>query len=513
MSIYHCSIKIINRAGGRSAVASAAYRAGEKLYNKETGLVHDFQNKSGVVMNEILLPVNAPKRYLNREVLWNEVQSIEKRSDAQLAREVEVAFPREMSREEQVECVRDYIKENFVSKGMIADWALHDKKKNPHAHIMLTMRGFDERENWVHKQKTVFANTRDENGRAVYDPTLPSYDPKNKMTEIYRIPVLDSNGEQKKRIREGKGCEYLWERISIPANDWNEHCQAELWRKSWAEKCNKYLKKENWIDHRSYERQGLDRDPSIHEGTVSRQIEERGRYSDRCELNRKIKEQNIIREKMKRLIKETVEIIEGKAREILERFEKFRRGIGTVEGSGRDARYFGGTTESVRAKGERESTISRAIRRVREIERTVEFFSEQTEKTDREIARIERLVKDRRDRRDERIRKLKERREASRYAGGYAGAVGDGVCREYEVEKQRIAESRIDIEDFLREFRVKERNSEEKRDDSIFERENREAERKRLNTTRERDSQETERRVTGLRTTDNTKRKDIDKCI
>ena len=114
MSIYHCSIKVVSRAGGRSAVASAAYRAGEKLYNEETGLTHDFTHKGGVVMNEIILPDNAPRRFLERQILWNEVQQIEKRSDAQFAREVEVALPNEMSRDEQIECVRSFIQDNFI---------------------------------------------------------------------------------------------------------------------------------------------------------------------------------------------------------------------------------------------------------------------------------------------------------------------------------------------------------------------------------------------------------------
>lgn len=109
MSIYHCSIKIISRAGGRSAVASAAYRSGEKLYNDETGIVHDFTRKGGVEYTEIMLPANAPTKYLNREILWNEVQRIEKRSDAQFAREVEVAFPKELTREEQLKCVKTFI--------------------------------------------------------------------------------------------------------------------------------------------------------------------------------------------------------------------------------------------------------------------------------------------------------------------------------------------------------------------------------------------------------------------
>jgi ATP-dependent exoDNAse (exonuclease V) alpha subunit len=198
MSIYHCSIKIISRSGGRSAVASAAYRSGQKLMNDETGILHDFSAKGGVVMSEILLPKHVPLIYQDRQVLWNEVQKTEKRSDAQLAREVEVAFPIEMDREQQIECVRNFIRENFVSKGMIADWALHDKGDgNPHAHIMLTVRGFDDSGQWQQKTKTVFANVRDAEGRAAFDPSLPSYDPKDREhTSQYRLPLLDENGKQ-----------------------------------------------------------------------------------------------------------------------------------------------------------------------------------------------------------------------------------------------------------------------------------------------------------------------------
>ena len=105
-------------------------------------------------MSEILLPKHVPLIYQDRQVLWNEVQKTEKRSDAQLAREVEVAFPIEMDREQQIECARNFIRENFVSKGMIADWALHDKGDgNPHAHIMLTVRGFDDNGQWQQKTR------------------------------------------------------------------------------------------------------------------------------------------------------------------------------------------------------------------------------------------------------------------------------------------------------------------------------------------------------------------------
>ena len=328
MSIYHCSIKIIGRNGGRSAVSAAAYRAGEKLCSNETGIIHDYTHKGGVIMNEIILPDNAPDRLLDREVLWNEVQQVEKRIDAQFAREVEVALPCELTRDEQIECVRAFIKENFVSKGMIADWALHDKGDgNPHAHIMLTVREVNEEEGWQIKQKSVFANGRDENGKAIYDPSRPSYDPKDKEnTNQYRIPALDENGNQKTRVRKGKGTEYLWERIPIPANDWNEHSKSEEWRKSWAEHCNRYLPPELHIDHRSYERQGLEIEPTIHEGVTARKMEQNGKTSDRCKINRDIKERNLIRQKIKEEFNEISKFIVTKARVIYERItELFKR--------------------------------------------------------------------------------------------------------------------------------------------------------------------------------------------
>ena len=141
MAIYHCSVKIIGRSSGRSAVASAAYRVGEKLKDKETGIIHDYTKKGGVIYREVMLCQNAPKEYQDRETLWNEVQKIEKVSNAQLAREIEVALPIEMSRSEQIQAVQRYVREKFVSAGMCADWALHDKGDgNPHAHIMLTTR-------------------------------------------------------------------------------------------------------------------------------------------------------------------------------------------------------------------------------------------------------------------------------------------------------------------------------------------------------------------------------------
>lgn len=301
MAIYHCSIGIKGRSKGDSAVGSSAYRAGVKLKDEETGVTYDYTKKRGVVYNEVMLPQNAPKEYQNREVLWNEVEKVEKQPKAQLARDIEVGFPIEMSREQQIQCVRDYVQNNFVKKGMCADIALHDKKDgNPHAHILLTMRGIKENGEWDTKKRSVFK--LDENGE--------------------RIPVIDKKtGEQKIRDRGEKGIEFVWKRETIPTNDWNEQYKAEEWRKAWAEECNKYLSQEQKIDHRSYKRQGIDKIPTIHEGHKARKMEKEGAVSDRCEINRQIVERNARNEQLKEITKK---IVQDKVREINGQLERIR---------------------------------------------------------------------------------------------------------------------------------------------------------------------------------------------
>lgn len=511
MSIYHCSIKIISRAGGRSAVASAAYRSGEKLYNDETGIIHDFTNKSGVIMNEIMLPANAPERFHNREILWNEVQKIEKRSDAQFAREIEVALPTEMNREQQIECIRDYVQENFVSKGMIADWALHDKGDgNPHAHILLTMRGIDEHEEWLQKQKTVFANARDESGRPIYNPKLPSYDSKNKeATAQYRIPAIDENGNQKTRVRKGKGTEYLWEKLTIPANDWNEHYQAEAWRESWAKHCNKYLEASHQIDYRSYERQGIDKEATIHEGIVARQMEAEGKIADRCQMNRDIKERNSFREQMKAMARDLTDLITEKARAIYERFKEFRGSVGYFERSRPDDGNHGKATGRVRSKGSDHFKYEGRIGRIHELKRTADDTEQDTQRakrkidntdgeiavTDNRIAELRELVQKKEADRDERIRKLKERRSASLNDGGDAGSDRGIGERSTRPDRDKLRATKDDIGAFLREIDSKERSSEEKRDNHITERTNREIERERSRAEKEREIGEGEHKA------------------
>ena len=145
MAIYHFSAKVVSRANGSSAVASAAYRSGSELFDERLGRHHDFSNKADVIHSEVLLPKGAPQRLNDRATLWNEVEAGEKRKDAQLAREIEFSIPREMNREEGVRLARDFVQREFVDRGMVADLNVHwdraeDGSPKPHAHVMLAMR-------------------------------------------------------------------------------------------------------------------------------------------------------------------------------------------------------------------------------------------------------------------------------------------------------------------------------------------------------------------------------------
>lgn len=259
MAIYHCSIKVISRGKGRSAVAAAAYRAGEKITSEYDGTIHDYTRKGGVVHTEILLPDHAPAGFSDRAVLWNAVEKIEKAKNAQLAREIELALPVELSREQNLSLVREYVNRHFVAAGMCADICIHDKNGgNPHAHIMLTMRPFEQGGEWGAKQKKEYILDRD--GNKIYDPKKRQY-----------------------KCR------------SIPATDWNEQTKAEEWRGTWAEICNRFLEQNGHterIDHRSYERQGIDQIPTVHLGAAASQMERRGIATERGNLNREIEVTN-----------------------------------------------------------------------------------------------------------------------------------------------------------------------------------------------------------------------------
>ena len=263
IAIYHCNIGIVSRGKGKSAVAAAAYRSGEKITNEWDGMTHDYTRKRGVVHTEILLPPHAPPSFSDRAALWNSVELYEKAGNAQLAREIDAALPIELSREEQIRFVREYCSSQFVSRGMCVDFAIHDTDSgNPHCHIMLTMRPLDERGAWAAKSKK-------------------EYD-------------LDENGE---RIRLPSG-RYKTHKVDLTG--WNDKGNALLWRKAWADISNAYLERagsRSRIDHRSNAERGIDELPTVHMGVAACQMEKKGIATEKGELNRNIQKANrLIRE-------------------------------------------------------------------------------------------------------------------------------------------------------------------------------------------------------------------------
>ena len=258
MAIYHLSTKIISRSKGRSSIASSAYRSGEKLYNKRDGLIHDYTKRKDVIYKEIFKPINAPNWVLDREQLWNEVEQIEKSKNSQLAREIDIALPIELNEKERIELLREYVIDNFSNKGMVADVVIHDKEDgNPHSHIMLTMRPFEENGEWGAKAKKEYI--LDKNGNKTYS----------------------KNGNAKSR--------------KIETTNWNKKETLEHWREQWAIYANKALEKVNRkerIDHRSYEDQGIDKLATRHEGPTVRAMEKKGIKTEIGDINRKIQEEN-----------------------------------------------------------------------------------------------------------------------------------------------------------------------------------------------------------------------------
>jgi ATP-dependent exoDNAse (exonuclease V) alpha subunit len=232
VAIYYINVQIIGRSAGRTATGAAAYRAGERIRDERTGQTFDYTRRRGEIETEILTPAGAPEWAKDREQLWNHVEAAEKRGDAQVAREMVVAFPKELNAGDQRELIREYVRSQFVSHGMAADVAIHRNPGNPHAHIMLTMR------------------------------------------------ELGPDGLAAKKNREWNRPEALerWR------EEWANHANRALERAD----------REERIDHRSLAEQRLDRLPQVHLGPHAAALERRGIPTEKGDHNRLAAEHNAV---------------------------------------------------------------------------------------------------------------------------------------------------------------------------------------------------------------------------
>lgn len=234
MAIYHFSAKVISRAAGSSALAAAAYRSASRLYDQRLDRSHDFSNKAGVIHSEVMLPEGSPEHLGDRQTLWNAVESAELRKDAQLAREVEFALPRELSPEMGIALARDFVEREFVGLGMVADLNVHwdigaDGEPKPHAHVMLSTRevGPDE--------------------------------------------------------------------FGAKVRDWNRTELLQHWREAWADHVNERLTSLDInarIDHRSLEAQGIDLEPQHKIGPAASRMAADGQALERVDEHREIARRN-----------------------------------------------------------------------------------------------------------------------------------------------------------------------------------------------------------------------------
>ena len=335
MAIYHLEAKVVGRGAGRSAVAASAYLSCSRLHNDYDGLQHDYTKKQGLVWQEVFLPEYAPQEWQDREKLWNAVEEVETAKDSRLAREFVVALPIELSREQQIELLQDFIREQFVSDGMCADAAIHDTDgHNPHAHILLTVRPLDERGKWQYKTEKEYLCMRNGEERgftaaefksAQNDGWEKQYPYKVGKKKVYMTPSAAEAQELIRADKHPKSTRYG--RQNPISERWNSEEQLVSWRVAWADVTNRYLEsagREERIDHRSNAARGLDEIPTIHEGVTVQALERKGIVSDRCEMNRQIRADNALLRELKAEIKKLAALVARTVPAIAEGLEKLR---------------------------------------------------------------------------------------------------------------------------------------------------------------------------------------------
>ena len=335
MAIYHLEAKVVSRGAGRSAVAASAYLSCSRLYNDYDGIQHDYTKKQGLVWQEVFLPEYAPQEWKDREQLWNAVEEVETAKDSRLAREFVVALPIELSREEQIELLQEFIQEQFLPDGMCADAAIHDTDgHNPHAHILLTVRPLDKQGKWQYKTEKEYLCMKNGEERgftaaefraAQNEGWEKQYPYKVGKKKVYMTP---SAAEAQGLVRADKHPKSTRYGRQNPISErWNSEEQLTAWRAAWADVSNRCLERagrEERIDHRSNAARGLDEIPTIHEGVTAQALERKGIISDRCELNRQIKADNALLRELKAEIKKLTALVARTVPAIAEGLEKLR---------------------------------------------------------------------------------------------------------------------------------------------------------------------------------------------
>ena len=338
MAIYHLEAKMVSRGAGRSAVAASAYLSCSRMLNEYDGVQHDYTRKQGLAWQAVFLPPMALPEWQDREKLWIAVEEAEKTKDSRLAREFVAALPVELSRQQQIALLQNFIREQFVAEGMCADVAIHDTDgHNPHAHILLTVRPLTETGAWQYKTEKEYLCIKDGEERGFTAAEFKSaqaegwekqYQYKVDKKKVYMAP------SQAEKYGYGRASKYpkstKYGRQNPISARWNSEEQLLAWREAWATAANRCLElagHDSRIDHRSHAERGLEERPTIHEGVVARAMEKKGIISDRCELNRQIKADNALLRELRGQVKKLAQTVKNTIPALAEAMENLRKNL------------------------------------------------------------------------------------------------------------------------------------------------------------------------------------------
>ena len=329
---------MVSRGAGRSAVAASAYLSCSRMLNEYDGVQHDYTRKQGLAWQAVFLPPMALPEWQDREKLWIAVEEAEKTKDSRLAREFVAALPVELSRQQQIALLQNFIREQFVAEGMCADVAIHDTDgHNPHAHILLTVRPLTETGAWQYKTEKEYLCIKDGEERGFTAAEFKSaqaegwekqYQYKVDKKKVYMAP------SQAEKYGYGRASKYpkstKYGRQNPISARWNSEEQLLAWREAWATAANRCLELAGHysrIDHRSHAERGLEERPTIHEGAVARAMEKKGIISDRCELNRQIKADNALLRELRGQVKKLAQTVKNTIPALAEAMENLRKNL------------------------------------------------------------------------------------------------------------------------------------------------------------------------------------------
>lgn len=493
MAIYHCSVQMIGRNAGRSAVAAAAYRAGEDIVNEYDGVEHDYTRKKWIEYTKIILPENAPAEYADRGKLWNAVEAAEQSKDAQLCREFVFALPVEMTREQQIKILEQFIQDKLVSKGCVVDYSIHvppvvndrhqpiDKNGkvthdvhemqfiNPHAHVLATIRPIDKNGKWEKKSEIEYLCKHGDEEKGF---TAAEFKSAKKTGWEKQYKYYD--GQKKIWLPASQGKAMGFERMNPSPKTsrygrrnekveyWNSKDRIFEWRQYWEEVVNAEfarMQSDIRIDNRSFKEQGGEEEvPTLHMGPSASNMEKRAArelmegkpealvtYSDIGNINRQIREHNRMVRELKARIDAAVKKAKDFVAAVSEKLEGIRaRIIGNKYAESVMARKIDDLSLYIQKEADRLSKYTQALDKTGKANRVA---ANEIRKLEKKLAKGSGVAEMEKEQIRDKIQELQEQIEYRKeYLGNVGRMCGYASAEEYRRSKTELREKCDDKE-------------------------------------------------------------------